>query len=155
MRNIALFLCLLTGFALTSFITTSHSKNYEQIICDDEPDPDICLHIQQWYANAKQPHAAGEYLSSCCGTADAYWVDKVDKIIDAGVFVTVTDDRQITYRIPRNSQTVFIPKERLDDRFQGNPTGHNVVFLTSGITYYFNDEVPYPTVICAFLNFAG
>ena len=106
--------------------------------------------------------------SSCCGPADAYWVDQIDKVTDKGVYATITDDRDckvggspgqrdgetcILHRQPRNGQHVFIPNERLDDRGQGNPTGHNVVFLGAGSEMY--ADALWPRVYCFFPNFLG
>lgn len=119
--------------------------------------------------------------SSCCGEADAYWADQIDKVTDKGVYVTITDKRNCTTiqqyeedgegnyyptqptpsdeciknRIERDGQKVFIPNSRLDDRHQGNPTGHNIVFLGASSSNYFNDNALWPTVYCAFLGFAG
>lgn len=181
----------LVAFTALLFLPPSHAqaRNFQQVICDDEPDPDTCAKIQLWYKSAKMPTSGtyGSYPSSCCGEADAYWADQIDRVTDKGVFVTITDKRNcattpqyqddeegnyyqtpssptdecIRNRVERDGQKIFIPNNKLDDRHQGNPTGHNVVFLGVGTTAYeVQNPAPgtgglWPTVYCAFLGFAG
>ncbi len=92
--------------------------------------------IRGWMASLKQPDNPA---ISCCGEADAYWCDDVSVEGDR-VFCKVTDDRPdeplrrphiaigTKFEIPRN-------KYKWD---KGNPTGHNVLFVSvSGIVWCF------------------
>lgn len=89
---------------------------------DDNHDHD------QWYGSLMQPDNPSV---SCCGLADAYWCDDY-YARDGKAYCRVTDDRVLPGRPPIPSGTeVEIPDRKLKfDR--GNPTGHAVVFLSSG-----------------------
>ena len=93
---------------------------------DDDPSHD------DWYMSLKQPDNP---TSSCCGIADAYWCDTTH-VKDGKTFCTITDDRIIAHRPPVPVGTeIEIPDWKLKwDR--GNPTGHAVVFLSSGGAVY-------------------
>jgi hypothetical protein len=73
---------------------------------------------------------------SCCGEADAYWADSYEVEGDQYVAI-ITDNRGEIYdekvgRATREVGTkVPVPNRKLkwDD---GNPTGHGVVFLSTG-----------------------
>jgi hypothetical protein len=84
--------------------------------------------LDRWYAGLMQPDNP---TASCCGEADAYWADEVH-VRDGRTFATITDDRVVPGRTPVPVGTIVeIPQEKLKwDR--GNPTGHAVVFLSSG-----------------------
>jgi hypothetical protein len=69
--------------------------------------------------------------ASCCGEADAYWVDELH-VKEGKTFATITDDRPDEPRrrphIDIGTQ-IEIPNKKLKwDR--ANPTGHGVVFLS-------------------------
>lgn len=108
---------LLFGGALYN---AAHGKNWDD-------DPSIAANIKTWYTNA-QPNESGR--GSCCGEADAYWADD-HEIVDGNYIVTITDERNIQGRIPRNGQKIVIPSEKIDKKMQGNPTGHTVVFINT------------------------
>lgn len=168
MRQYVVFV-LFMGFlaGITAYgIHQAFPKNFEQVICDDESNPEQCRKIAEWYRDAKQPYSSLGHgrgtTSSCCGVGDAYWVDQIDRVTEFGIFATITDDRNIQGRVPRDGRHIFIPNEKLDDKHQGNPTGHNVVFLGGDSTRFKDDypqqqgiEANFPYVFCAFLNFAG
>jgi hypothetical protein len=81
-----------------------------------------------WYGSLMQPDNP---TVSCCGLADAYWCD--DYYAKNGkAYCRITDDRTVPGRPPVPVGTeVEIPDRKLKfDR--GNPTGHSVVFLSSG-----------------------
>jgi hypothetical protein len=85
--------------------------------------------IAQWYKSLMRPDAP---TSSCCGEADAYWADEVH-VRDGKTYATVTDDRDDgplgRPHVPVGT-VVEIPDVKLKwDR--GNPTGHNILFLSS------------------------
>lgn len=88
--------------------------------------------IRDWFLNLKQPDNPG---MSCCGLADAYYADiiEVDEKERGGVWAIVTDERPdgpLQRRHVPIGTRVFVPIAKLKwDR--GNPTGHNVVFLTA------------------------
>jgi hypothetical protein len=90
--------------------------------------------LDPWYAGLMQPDNP---TASCCGEADAYWADEVH-VRDGRTFAIITDDRVVPGRTPVPVGTIVeIPPEKLKwDR--GNPTGHAVVFLsTGGFVYCF------------------
>ena len=84
--------------------------------------------LDKWYAGLMQPDNP---QTSCCGKADAYWCDDYFAK-DGKAFCKITDDRVVEGRPPVPVGTVIeIPPWKLKwDR--GNPTGHAVVFLSSG-----------------------
>jgi hypothetical protein len=84
--------------------------------------------LDQWYAGLMQPDNP---TASCCGKADAYWCDDY-YAKDGKAYCRITDDRVVIGRPPVPVGTeVEIPDRKLKfDR--GNPTGHAVVFLSSG-----------------------
>jgi hypothetical protein len=73
---------------------------------------------------------------SCCGEADAYWADSYE--VDGDEYVAIlTDDRGEAYdekvgRLTREvGMKVPVPNRKIKwDR--GNPTGHGIVFLSTG-----------------------
>jgi hypothetical protein len=88
--------------------------------------------LDRWYAGLMQPDNP---TASCCGEADAYWADEVH-VRDGRTFATITDDRNVAGRTPVPVGTVVeIPDRKLAWR-DGNPTGHAVVFLSSGGVVY-------------------
>ena len=84
--------------------------------------------IKEWYRNLKQPDNPN---SSCCGEADGYWCDDIS--VQAGkTYCAITDDRVVPGRpsLPMGTK-IEIPDTKIKwDR--GNPTGHAIVFLSSG-----------------------
>lgn len=90
--------------------------------------------LNEWYATLMQPDNP---TASCCGIADSYWCDEIH-VRDGKTFCTITDDRpnEPLKRTPFPIGTeIEIPDRKLKwDR--GNPTGHAVVFLSSGGAVY-------------------
>lgn len=82
----------------------------------------------EWMAGLMQPDNPS---ASCCGVADAYWCDDY-YARDGKAFCKITDDRVVPRRPPVPVGTeIEIPNWKLKfDR--GNPTGHSIVFLSSG-----------------------
>lgn len=168
MRKLVL---LVTLALLSTFSHHASARNYMQVVCDDEPDPVLCAKIQNWYYRA-----ATNDGKSCCGEADAYWTDQIDKVTKDGLYVTVTDDRDckvyydddgiavpqtdacIPRRVPRNGQQLWIPNEKIDhwivreakgpDHRQGNPTGHVVTFISQNAALVDPEGKAYPGVYC-------
>jgi hypothetical protein len=91
--------------------------------------------VRQWYQSLMRPDAP---TSSCCGEADAYWADEVH-VRGGKTYATITDDRDdAPLRRPHIAMgtEVEVPSEKLKyDR--GNPTGHNIIFLSSGTTFHY------------------
>lgn len=92
--------------------------------------------VHEWYRTLERPDMPG---AICCTEADAYFADEVH-VRDGKTYATITDDRPDgplgRPHVP--SGTEFeVPQEKLKwDR--GNPTGHNVLFIsTSGFTWCF------------------
>ena len=84
-----------------------------------------------WYESLKQPDNP---TASCCGIADGYWCDGIHTR-DGINYCTITDDRVIPNRTPRPlGMEIEIPDRKMMDgsKTRGNPTGHSVVFLSSG-----------------------
>ena len=87
----------------------------------------------QWYSELRQPD--NPHIP-CCGEKDAYWCDEYFAK-DGKAFCRVTDDRVIEGRPPVPVGTVIhITTHKLkweqNGKPTGNPTGHSVVFLSSG-----------------------
>jgi hypothetical protein len=85
--------------------------------------------VKEWYKSLMRPDAP---TSSCCGESDAYWADDVH-VRGGKTYAVITDDRDDgplgRPHVPVGTE-VEIPPEKLKwDR--GNPTGHNVLFLSS------------------------
>lgn len=84
-----------------------------------------------WYQSLMQPDNPSV---SCCGKADAYWCD--DYYARGGkAYCKITDDRPDgplgRPHIPVGTE-IEIPNHKLKfDR--GNPTGHNVVFVSRAL----------------------
>lgn len=86
--------------------------------------------IREWYRGLMQPDNP---TVSCCGEADAYWCDELH-VKDGKTFCNITDDRADEplrrVHVPTGTE-IEIPDHKLKwDR--GNPTGHSIVFLSSG-----------------------
>lgn len=92
--------------------------------------------ISAWYRNLMQPDNP---TVSCCSFADAYYADEI-RVRDGKVFAVVTDDRPDDPlgrpHIPVGTE-FEVPAHKLKwDK--SNPTGHNVLFVSStGHTYCF------------------
>ena len=87
----------------------------------------------EWYAGLMQPDNPN---ASCCGVADAYWCDGIH-VKDGKTFCTITDDRtnEPLRRTPVPMGTeIEIPDRKLNK--DPNPTGHAIVFLSSGAAVY-------------------
>lgn len=174
--NKLLVASLLLGSA-ACISTPAYSLNYLHVICDNEPDPELCKSIEKWYKESKTNNGG-----SCCGVADAYWADEIDRVSDKGVYITVTDDRDcknneqnpteddedgnytvvprtdcIVGRKPRDGQHLFVPKDVVDhyivkdakgEHRQGNPTGHVIVYVGGNQSDYLGDGVLWPTIYC-------
>ncbi len=85
--------------------------------------------VREWYKALMRPDVP---TSPCCGESDAYWADEVH-VRGGKTFAIITDDRPDEPlgrpHIPVGTE-VEIPPEKLKwDR--GNPTGHNILFLSS------------------------
>lgn len=115
-----------------SLVSPSVAKNF---------DPDTDLETTRWYQSLVQPDAPG---ASCCGVADAYWCDglhtKTDYLGNIHNFCTITDDRIIPNRTPAPiGMEIEIPDRKMMNgkTTGGNPTGHSIVFLSSGLNYVY------------------
>lgn len=83
---------------------------------------------KEWFQKLMQPDNP---TSSCCGEADGYWCDEVN-VRKGKTYCTITDDRTVMHRTPVPLGTeIEIPNHKLKWD-EGNPTGHAVVFLSSG-----------------------
>jgi hypothetical protein len=84
--------------------------------------------LDRWYAGLMQPDNP---TASCCGRSDAYWCDDY-YARDGKAYCKITDDREVAGRppVPVGTEIEIPPWKLKFDR--GNPTGHAVVFLSSG-----------------------
>ncbi len=106
---------LITGI-VASLPSLAFARNYIE-------DEDAT--INEWYKKAMQNHGR----SSCCGLGDAFWCDKLEILPNVDYFfATVTDDKKIPGRPDWNGYKIKISNSLIDKRYQGNPTGHNVLF---------------------------
>lgn len=110
------------------FLTTgTRARNLGQW---ENADPQV----RGWYQSLMMPDVP---TASCCGEADAYWCDDIH-VKDSKTFCTITDDRDNAKlgRTPVPIGTeIEIPDHKLTWK-DGNPTGHSVVFLSSGGLVY-------------------
>jgi hypothetical protein len=84
--------------------------------------------VREWYQKLMQPDIP---TSPCCGEADAYWADEVH-VRDGKTYAVITDDRDDgPLRRPHipNGTEIEVPNHKLKWD-SGNPTGHNVLFLS-------------------------
>jgi hypothetical protein len=99
-----------------------------------DPDPEISFWMQS-LIRPDEPYKSQR--DKCCGESDAYWADKV--FVENGkTFAVITDTREIENRPHRDVGETFEiwPEKQKWD--QGNPTGHNQIFLsTGGFVYCF------------------
>ncbi len=85
--------------------------------------------VHEWYRTLTRP----DYPQGiCCTEADAYWADEVH-VRGGKTYATITDDRDDgplhRPHIP-NGTEFEVPEIKLKwDR--GNPTGHNVLFIST------------------------
>lgn len=84
-----------------------------------------------WYESLKMPDSP---TVSCCGVADAYWCS-FPYTRDDKNYCKIEDDRIIMHRtqFPVGME-IEIPDRKMMEglKTNGNPTGHSVVFLSSG-----------------------
>lgn len=90
--------------------------------------------VREWFQSLMQPDNPGV---SCCGEADAYWADQVE-VKDGKVYAIITDDRADEPlgrpHVPLGTR-IEVPNRKLKwDR--GNPSGHTIIFLSSGLVVY-------------------
>ncbi len=104
-----------------------YSANLSNAHDHDNPE------LDGWYAGLMQPDNP---TASCCGKADAYWCD--DYYAKSGkAFCKITDDRIVKGRPPVPVGTeIEIPDRKLKFDQKSNPTGHSIVFLSSGGAVY-------------------
>lgn len=153
----------------------AHAGAYEKVICDNEPDPGLCLTIQNWYYRARDNDGTG-----CCGVGDAYWTDDTVAVTREGLYVRITDPRSCKGPVPgydeesgtpdadveaqagcirkpdREGQILWIPYNKIDQKGQGNPTGHVVTFINNGRSVIYDPQgKEYPAVYCFFPGVGG
>jgi hypothetical protein len=111
-------------FVLAAVVVIVLIAGLIKVLAHDHDHPEL----DQWYAGLMQPDNP---TASCCGKADAYWCDDY-YAKDGKAYCSITDDRVVIGRLPVPVGTeIEIPDRKLKfDR--GNPTGHAVVFLSSG-----------------------
>ena len=121
-RGFILLLCIAAGALACA--ASAQAKDVGQWEASDPA-------IREWYRSLMQPDIPDV---SCCGEADAYFADEIH-VKDGKVYATITDNRPDgplgRPHIPPGT-VVEVPNHKLKfDR--GNPTGHNVIFLTRSL----------------------
>lgn len=90
--------------------------------------------VSKWYGSLMQPDNPNV---SCCGVADAYWAD--DFLVDGDKYIAVITDTRDDKPLGRPhiapGTKVVVPNHKLKYD-QGNPTGHGVIFVNTGLTVY-------------------
>lgn len=132
-RDLLFFvLGLLVGLLAHFAISLASARDLGQW---SQSDPEI----SEWFRNLVQPDNAP---ISCCGEADAYWCDGL-KVEGEKVSCEITDEREDAplrrHHVPVGTW-IEIPPRKIkygpDDPQRSernkNPTGHAVVFLSSG-----------------------
>ena len=94
--------------------------------------------VHEWYRTLERPDMPGTG-AICCTEADAYYADEIH-VRDGKTYATITDDRPDgplgRPHVPSGTEFEVPPEKLKWDR--GNPTGHNVLFIsTSGYTWCF------------------
>lgn len=128
--NFPLLVALAIMLSLMAFLYSARFSVARDLGQWENSDPDI----RRWYSSLMQPDNPGV---SCCGEADAYWCDEIH-VKDGKTFCAITDDRDniSLHRTPVPIGTeIEIPDRKLTWK-DGNPTGHSVVFLSSGGSVY-------------------
>lgn len=126
-RWLALAATCFIALCLVLFWTAVHARDVGQW---QNVDPEVSA----WYRGLKQPDNP---TISCCGEADAYWCDEIH-VKNGAAFCSITDDRpnEPLHRTPVPIGTeIEIPDRKLKWD-EGNPTGHSIVFLSSGGAVY-------------------
>lgn len=86
--------------------------------------------LSAWYQSLKQPDNP---KASCCGEADGYYADLISTGPNGEMIATITDTRSDAPRkrmhVPVGTK-IIIPNHKITWR-HGNPTQHNIVFLST------------------------
>lgn len=121
MRKVLIVAALWVAFFCTVLATKGWPRDLGQW---ENNDPAV----SQWYRSLMQPDNPSV---PCCGEADGYWADEIH-VRDDKTFVTVTDDRDDAPlrrpHIPVGTE-FEIPANKLKWD-AGNPTGHNILFVS-------------------------
>lgn len=122
---------VLFGLLGALFLGSVHAKNLGQFDSDTDR--------AKWFRDLKQPDSPSV---SCCGESDAYYCDELHSATNLETNETtnsciITDDRDDAplgrVHVPIGTEIV-IPNQKMmtgNQIFGENPTGHNIVFLSS------------------------
>lgn len=90
--------------------------------------------VRKWYQGLMQPD---NFNVSCCGEADAYWADSFEVKGDqyVAIITDTRDDAPLGRPHIEPGTKIVIPNHKLKYD-AGNPTGHGVIFMDSGLTVY-------------------
>jgi hypothetical protein len=89
---------------------------------------------RKWFETLMQPDNPS---ISCCGEADAYWADEYE-VKEGKLFAIITDTRDdgpLGRPHVAPGTRIEVPQHKLKWD-SGNPTGHTVIFLSSGGAVY-------------------
>ena len=124
-RRLLVFIVLMSIFA-TAFIFVALISKVQARDLGQWSDSTVA----QWYRSLTQPDNPAV---SCCGEADAYWADSFETNGDQYVAI-ITDprpDEPLHRKHVDIGTKIIIPNHKL--KFdQSNPTGHGIIFLSSG-----------------------
>ena len=130
--NLSLVLAIAVMVGLLAFLYSVRVSVARDLGQWEQTDPKI----REWYKSLMMPDIP---TSPCCGEADAYWADEVH-VRGGKTFAIVTDDRPDgpLHRSHISPGTeIEIPDHKLKWD-AGNPTGHNLLFMSPmGFVYCF------------------
>jgi hypothetical protein len=91
----------------------------------------------QWEGTDPAVRQSDNPAVSCCGEADAYWADSFE--VDGDKYVAIVTDSRPDAPLRRKhvdvGTKIVVPNHKLKYD-QSNPTGHGIIFLSSGDYVY-------------------
>ena len=95
---------------------------------------DVDPEVRAWIQSLKMPDQDPLHADSCCGEADAYEADIGEQTVDGQNYAIITGTRGNPLPI---GTKLLIPPTKVQNK-QGNPSGHVIVFAsTGGVVYCF------------------
>ena len=127
-RSRAVYTIIISAVVLLVLvIVTIRAANARDLGQWEASDPTI----RGWYQALMQPDNPAV---PCCGEADAYWADSYEVTQDGEYVAIITDERPDEPLRRKHFDVgtkIVIPQRKLKYD-QSNPTGHGIVFLSSG-----------------------
>lgn len=141
MKTILALLALLLLTTVPAHSRDGYADNGRPLVCsplDYEGDAKGLAACSAWISGVHQPKSK----TACCGEGDAYIADDWEQGPDGGWVAIITRDypawqaddgegSSVTIPAVPKGTRIPVPKGRIDDEHQGNPTGHGVIFMNS------------------------